>query len=245
MPHDLGLAGADHEVVVGRVVGDVARAVLLLDAADTVLKTRRAGHRPRPGQGLRVALVGPEHLGAVGQRVVGAGRELDAQVREFVDLGNPPRLGAVGQVAVREQEDRGAVGQRDACRVDGRVEAVRRGLRRDDRHRRLAVAAVHRLQQVGLLGLGRQARGGAAALDVHDQKRQLQRHRQTDRLRLQRHARTRGGRHGERAAERRTQGRADSGDLVLRLEGAHAEVLVPRQLVQDVRGRMRIGYEPR
>ncbi|MEV8406836.1 hypothetical protein AB0R12_13765, partial [Streptomyces niveus] len=44
---DLGLAGADHEVVVGGVVGDVAGAVLLLDAADTVLETRGAGHRPR------------------------------------------------------------------------------------------------------------------------------------------------------------------------------------------------------
>ena len=65
---DLGLAGADHEVVVGRVVGDVAGAVLLLDAADAVLESRRAGHRPGAGQGLRVALVRPEDLGAVVQR---------------------------------------------------------------------------------------------------------------------------------------------------------------------------------
>ena len=34
--------------------------VALLEAADAVLETRRAGDRPRPGQGLLVAQVGPE-----------------------------------------------------------------------------------------------------------------------------------------------------------------------------------------
>ena len=97
----------------------------------------------------------------------------------------------------------------------------------DDRHRRLAVAAEHRLQQVGLLGLGRQAGGRAAALDVADDQRQLERHRQADRLALERDARartivvTR-----ERAAERGAERRADAGDLVLGLEGPHAEPLV-------------------
>src|SRR2546421_650458 len=43
---DLGLAGADHVVVVGRGVGDVAGAVLLLDAADAVLQARRTRQRP-------------------------------------------------------------------------------------------------------------------------------------------------------------------------------------------------------
>ena len=40
--------------------------------------------------------------------------------------GIAPRLGAVGQVAVGEQEDRGAVGQRDPGRLQRGVEAVRR-----------------------------------------------------------------------------------------------------------------------
>ena len=53
-------AGADHEVVVGGVVGDVAVPVGLLEAADAVLEARRAGDRPRPGEGLLVAQVGPE-----------------------------------------------------------------------------------------------------------------------------------------------------------------------------------------
>ena len=34
--------------------------VALLEAADAVLEARRAGDRPRPGQGLLVAQVGPE-----------------------------------------------------------------------------------------------------------------------------------------------------------------------------------------
>ena len=45
------------------VVGDVAGAVLLLEAADAVLEARRAGDRPGAGQGLRVAGVGLEALG--------------------------------------------------------------------------------------------------------------------------------------------------------------------------------------
>ena len=57
--------------------------------------------------------------------------------------------------------------------------------------RGLAVAAEHRLQQVGLLGLGRQAGRGAAALDVDDDQRQLERGGQADRLGLEGEARSR------------------------------------------------------
>ena len=54
----------------------------------------------------------------------------------------------------------------------------------------------------------------------------------------------RGGGHAERAAERRAEGRADAGDLVLGLEGPHPELLVLGQLVEDVRGRGdRVGAE--
>ena len=81
--------------------------------------------------------------------------------------------------------------ERDACRLDGGVEAVRRAVRGDDRQRRLAVAAVHRDVEVGRLGLGRQAGRRAAALDVDDQQRQLQRDGQADGLALQRDARDR------------------------------------------------------
>ena len=117
-------------------------------------------------------------------------------------------------------------------------------LRRDDRHRRLAVAPVHRLQQVGLLGLGRQAGGRTAALDVADDQRQFERHRQPDRLALERDSRPRGGRHRQRTAEGGAQRGPDTGDLVLGLECANAEALVLGQLVQDVAGRGdRVGAE--
>ena len=56
------------------------------------------------------------------------------------------------------------------------------------RHLLVTVASVHRQHQVGLLGLGRQAGGRAAALDVDDQQRQLKADRQTDRLALERDA---------------------------------------------------------
>ena len=56
---------------------------------------------------------------------------------------------------------------------------------------RLAVAAVHGVEEVGLLGLGGQARGGAAALDVDDQERELEAHGHADRLRLEVDARAR------------------------------------------------------
>ena len=117
------------------------------------------------------------------------------------------------------------------------VEALARRAGGDDRDRRLTVAAVHRLQQVALLGLGRQPGRRAAALDVHDEQRQLDADGQADRLALERDARTGRGRDGEVAGEGGAERRADGADLVLGLEGAHAEVLVLGQLVEDVRGR--------
>src|SRR5215207_3732423 len=57
---DLGLPGSDHEVVVRRVVRDVAGAILLLQPADPVLKPLRSWGSPGPGQRRCVALVGPE-----------------------------------------------------------------------------------------------------------------------------------------------------------------------------------------
>ncbi len=109
--------------------------------------------------------------------------------------------------------------------------------RRDHRDRRLAVAAEHRLQQVGLLGLGGQAGGRSAALHVDDDQRKFGHHGQADGLRLQRDAGARRAGDAERAAVGRADRRADAGDLVLGLEGQDVEVLVLGQLVQDVRRR--------
>ena len=94
-----------------------------------------------------------------------------------------------------------------------------------------------RVQEVGLLGLGRQAGRRAAPLDVDDQQRQLQGDGQTDGFGLEVEARAAGRGDAEGAGVGGAQGGADAGDLVFGLEGADAEVLVLGQLVQDVRGR--------
>ena len=176
--------------------------------------------------------------------MVGRGREGGVDLGQLGELGDAPRLGAVGEHAVGEQHHRRAVGDGDPDGLEGRVEAVARRPGSDDRHRGLAVAPEHRLQQVGLLGLGGQAGRRAAALHVDHQQRELGHHGQADRLGLQRDARAGGRGDAEVTGERRTDGGADAGDLVLGLERRDAERLVLAQLVEDVGGRRdRVGAE--
>ena len=59
-------------------------AVALLEPADAVLEAGGAGDRPRAGQGLGVALVGPE-LGVVARAVVLLGGEGRVDDRQLVD----------------------------------------------------------------------------------------------------------------------------------------------------------------
>ena len=68
-------------------------------------------------------------------------------------------------------------------------------LGRDDRQRRLAVAPVHREEEVGLLGLGRQPGGRSAALHVDEEQRQLQADRQAEAFGLEVDARAAGRGH--------------------------------------------------
>ena len=121
---NLGLADAHHLVVVIGVVGDSAVAVGLLETSDSMLETLGAGHCPRASQGLGVTQVRPEILRAVGKLVIGLGREVRIDLRERRGVRNQPRLRAVGQVTVGEQEHRGAVLDGDAHCLDGREEAV-------------------------------------------------------------------------------------------------------------------------
>ena len=92
--------------------------------------------------------------------------------------------------------------------------------------RRLGVPAVHRHQQVGGLGLRRQAGRRSTALDVDDHQRQLEADREAHRLGLQAPSRARSSSYSRGAPERRAQRGADAGDLVLSLQRADAEVLV-------------------
>ena len=116
------------------------------------------------------------------------------------------------------------------------VEAVGGRLGGEDDEGRLAVAPVHGLQQVRLLGLRGQAGRRSGALDVDDDERQLGHDAQSDRLHLE--GESRAGRRGdtEVAAVRGTERRADPGDLVLGLERDDALRLVLAELVEDVGG---------
>ena len=95
-------------------------------------------------------------------------------------FGNQPGLGAVGQVAVGEEKDRRHVVDGQADRLEGHRETVGRRARGEDGHGTFAVAAEHRLEQVGLFRLGRQAGARAAALDVDDDAGQFGHDRQAD-----------------------------------------------------------------
>ena len=136
-----------------------------------------------------------ERLGVarVGQEALGVGAELHREVRQLLDGRDLPGLGAVGQVAVGEDDDRHHVLEGDAAGLEGDPEAVAGRGGRDHRDGRLGVAAEEGLQQVGLLGLGGQAGRGTAALDVADHERQLGGDREPHGLGLERHARAGGG----------------------------------------------------
>ncbi len=236
---DLLRAQPHHLLVVVGVVRDRARHVFLLEPADPVLQARRARYRPRPRERDGIALVGMEELA-----VVRLGGEVGRDRGQCRDVRDQPRLRAVRERGVREQVDRRAVLERDARGLDRGVEALRRARCGDDRHRALAVAAVEDHQQVGLLWLRRHPGRRPGPLDVEDEERQLEHHRETDRLGLEHDPRSRRGRDTEGAAERRAERGTARRDLVLGLERRHSEVLLLSELLED-RGRRRdrVGAE--
>ena len=81
---------------------------------------------------------------------------------------------------------------------------------------------IHGLVEVGLLGLGRQAGGRAAALGVDDHQRQLGGDGEADRLGLERDAGAGAGGDAEAAGIGGADRGAGGGDLVLGLEGGDA-----------------------
>ena len=201
----LNLLGAQvgHALVVLRRIGDIAADVGLLQAADAVLESRLPGWDEHAGERLRIAHVGSE----VFRRNVfePAVRHLDRV--ELVQIGNGPRLRRVGQIGVGQQHHRRHELEGQPHRLEHHVEAVARRLGGEHAERRLAVAAEHDLEQVGLLGLGRHAGRGAGALHIEHDQRQLGHHGQVDRLALERDAGARRAGHAESAAV----GRADRG----------------------------------
>ena len=117
----------DHVAMVFRVVADVAGSVFFLDTADAVHEPRRSRDRPLAGQEV-VAKVGPKDAISVLVGLVGPSGELHRDWCQRRQVWDPPRLGAVGQVPVGEQDHRGAVGKGDPGCLDRHVEAVGRGV---------------------------------------------------------------------------------------------------------------------
>ena len=192
----------------------------------------------------RASVTGSRRYGMNSPSTFGSVANVDRDVGQRREVGQQPRLRAVREVRVAERNTgvRYFSAIRAASIAASKHSPGRR--RRDDRHRRLGVAPVQHHQQVGLLGLRRHAGRRAGALDVEDQQRQLERDREPDRLLLQDDSRAGRSADAERAAEARAERRADRGDLVLGLEGANAEVLVPRELLEDRRrGRDRVRAE--
>ena len=107
-PVDLGLPGAHHQVVVGRVVGDVARAVRPSPGRRCGARARRAGDAPRAGPASR----GRAGTGRNASPSSGSARwrSPGSIAGRSVDVRDPPRLGAVGEVAVGQQHHRRHVG---------------------------------------------------------------------------------------------------------------------------------------
>ena len=99
------------------------------------------------------------------------------------------------------------------------------------------MASVQRHQQVGLLGLGGHPGGGARALHIDHDHRELQRHGEPDRLHLEIHPGPAGSSHPEAPAEGGAERHPRRRDLILGLDRAHAEAGMTGELVQELRRR--------
>src|ERR1700741_276518 len=142
---DLCGTDAHHVFVVQRLVIDIAGDVLLFQAADAVFESRRARNGPGPRQSLGIALVGMETIGVRG--------EMNGNPRNFLDLGDAPRLGAVSEVTVRENDDGHHVFQGDAAGFDRDPEAVRGSSGSEHGNGSFGVTAKERLEKIGFVGL--------------------------------------------------------------------------------------------
>ena len=103
-------------------------------------------------------------------------------------------------------------------------------------HGALAVTAVEGLVEVGLFGFGGDAGGRACPLHVHYHQRKLGHHCEAEGFALEREAGAGSGGDRKVACVCSTDGGADTGDFVFRLERLGSEILMNCQLFQDGRG---------
>src|SRR5690242_19896171 len=97
-------------MVILRIVVNVAGDVLLLDAADAMLESRRARKRKRTRERFWVASVRHERRGIV--------RKLDLNLRQRLDRRNRPRLRTAREITVRQIKDRRHVFERESHGFD-------------------------------------------------------------------------------------------------------------------------------
>ena len=179
----------------------------LLDAADAVLQPRRARDAPRAGRACR-GRAGRARTPARRRRRCGWAR---SRTRPRCRAASRRRAAATARRrwpgSRRTADHRRPVLQRRA----GPPRWRRRSSATGERGATIGSGASPwrpniAMQQVGLLGLGRQPGRRPGALHVDDQQRELQADRQADRLGLEVEARARGAGHaevpGERCAER-------------------------------------------
>ena len=188
------------------------------------------GIGPRPRERL-VARVRQEPV------AVRARAKCGSIVGQVVDVRAAATARRVRQERVGQQDHRRPVADGDAGGLDRGREAVATA-----RTPRRSAAATRRAGRTSpaagrLLRLRRQPVDGTAALHVDDHHRQLHDHGEAERLGLQVHAGAARAGHRELAGERRAERHVRRGDLVLGLQRHHAEVLVPRELVQQLGGR--------
>src|SRR5262249_24270233 len=138
---NLGGTDANHFFVIERFVVNVARDVLFFEAADAMLEAGSAGDGPGARERFWIA--------AIRLEVDRVGGEIHRDRGNFVEVGDFPGLGAVGEVAVGKNDDRNHVFHGNARSFKSGPEAITGGGGRDDRDGSFGVAAEKRLEQVG------------------------------------------------------------------------------------------------
>ena len=179
---NLGLTLAGHQVVVLGVRADGTRLVVLLEAAQDVLKAFATRHSP-VADACFVTHVGRP----LTAQFFGNIRRIDGRI--VLQVGQLEGSRAVGHKGVGHQDDRRHVLQRHLRSGKGHLEAVGGTCCSHDGHGALAVTAKESLQEVGLFALRRQACCRTATLHVEHDERQLHDNSQVHRLALEADAR--------------------------------------------------------
>ena len=163
---------------------------------------------------------------------------LDLDLRQVGVLRNPPRLGAVGDVAVGEQHARASCSARPTARLPARCRSNRPGC-----WPRSPASGTRRCGRTAP-ATGRPARSSSANRCDGPPRCTLMTiigssviTARPMRFALERDARPAAGRDRHRPGERGADRRGHRRDFVLGLEREHVEILVLGQLVQNVAGR--------